>query len=146
MTSSSRVLRVRLNVTRGAVRSVFLKLGSCPILPADISGEQCLGYCHMTWYVYFDRFTGIRRYLYQNATQLPTGSGKYPDKRAVGDWFVSVQVLLRTSDYPSLTSHLQIPTAHYPLLLLPTAHYSVPTPLPRLRTAMLSACPLAFAA
>ena len=45
----------------------------------------------MTWYVYYDRYTGERRYLTHNFTEIPTGSGRYPDKREAGDWFISVQ-------------------------------------------------------
>ena len=48
--------------------------------------------CRRRRYVYFDRYTGLRRYYSLNQTEVPTGNGRYPDKRAAGDWFITVQV------------------------------------------------------
>ena len=91
--SSVLSLRVRVNVMAGALRAVYLKHGTCALYPEDIDGRQCdavTQLCHMTWYERFDRYTGSKVYSPANVTTVPTG-GDYPDKRATGDWFISLQ-------------------------------------------------------
>ena len=91
--SSLLSLRVRLTVTMGSVRAVYLKFGSVAAFPQDISGQQCNArtqLCHMTWYERYDRYTGQKRFTTSNQTLVPAG-GDYPDKRSVGDWYISVQ-------------------------------------------------------
>ena len=91
--SSLVALRVRVNVTLGALRAVYVKHGTCAAFPADILGKQCVGrtpFCHMTWYERYDRYTGAKRYSSSNMTLVPSG-GDSPDKRQTGDWYISVQ-------------------------------------------------------
>ncbi len=86
-------LRVTLNVSIGAVQSVYLKSGSCAAYPADVVGADCspaVGNCQMTWYVSFDRYTGLRKYAASNVTTVPNGGGAERDKRAMGEWYISV--------------------------------------------------------
>ena len=81
--------QVRVNVTAGALRAVFLKYQACPALPFDIAGEQCVGLCHMSWYASYDRFSGALQYVRANTTRVPKGDTTYPDKRAKGDWYIA---------------------------------------------------------
>jgi hypothetical protein len=84
---------VRVNVTLGSLRAVYLKHGAAAVFPADIKGRQCDATeprCHMTWYERYDRYTGEKMFSLANSTVVPSG-GVYPDKRAVGDWYISVQ-------------------------------------------------------
>ena len=93
LNTSTLALRVRVNVTAGALRAVYVKHGSCAQYPADILGQQCdanVAQCHMTWYERFDRYTGAKRYANANTTLVPSG-GRQPDKRAGGDWYISFQ-------------------------------------------------------
>lgn len=91
--SSLLSLRVRLNVSAGSVRAVYLKAGSAALFPDDISGQQCdrlTPLCHMSWYMSYDRYTGTKQYASANTTTVPAG-GASPDKRTAGEWYVSVQ-------------------------------------------------------
>ena len=93
LNTSLRALRARVNVTAGALRAVYIKHGSCAVFPTDISGQQCTAQgplCHMTWYERYDRYTGVKLYMAANQTLVPSG-GTSPDKRAVGDWVISLQ-------------------------------------------------------
>ena len=90
MNDSAHALHIVLNVTYGAVRAVYLKYDSCMVYPDDIDGQICRGLCVMTWYVSFDRYTGLRRYSVANTTTVSTG-GSLPDMRMQGEWFVTVQ-------------------------------------------------------
>ena len=52
MRSSVLSLRVRVNVTAGSLRAVYLKHETCALYPEDIAGRQCdavTNLCHMTW-------------------------------------------------------------------------------------------------
>ena len=91
--SSLRSLRVRVNVTAGALRAVYLKHGACAQFPEDIAGQQCdarTQLCQMQWYERYDRYTGAKRYTIYNTTVVPAG-GDFPDKRAAGDWYIGIQ-------------------------------------------------------
>ena len=93
LNTSLLALRARVNVTAGALRAVYVKHSSCPSYPADILGQQCdanVAQCHMTWYERFDRYTGEKRYAASNTTLVPAG-GDFPDKRAGGVWYISLQ-------------------------------------------------------
>ena len=91
ITSALKALQVSVNVTAGAIRAVFLKHKACPVLPADIEGDQCVGLCHMSWYASYDRFTGALQYARANTTRVPKGDKDYPDKRAAGDWYIGIE-------------------------------------------------------
>ena len=94
LNTSSKALRVRLNVTAGAIRAVYLKYSAAARFPEDIDGQQCDAAeprCHMTWYERYDRYTGEKRFAMSNETVVPAGGGGFSDKRAAGDWFISVQ-------------------------------------------------------
>jgi len=88
--NTEQALRARLNITSGAVRAVYLKAGSAPVYPDDVDGPNCLGTCAVTWYVSYDRYTGLRRFASANTSVVPTG-GNLPDLRVAGEWYVSVQ-------------------------------------------------------
>jgi hypothetical protein len=91
ITSALKALQVSVNVTAGAIRAVFLKHDGCPVLPADVKGDQCVGLCHMSWYASYDRFSGALRYARANTTRVPKGDKNYPDKRASGDWYIGIE-------------------------------------------------------
>ena len=78
-------------MTVGAIRAVFLKHSSCPVLPDDIEGDQCSGACHMSWYASYDRYTGALAYTDSARTTVPSGDGDYPDKRAAGNWYIGIE-------------------------------------------------------
>ena len=91
--SAALSLRVQLNVTVGSLRAVYLKAATCAQYPIDVDGQQCdrrTPYCHMTWYLSYDRYTGQRRYATSNSTVVPAG-GDFPDKRTSGEWYIGVQ-------------------------------------------------------
>ena len=84
-------LKVVLNVTKGHVRALFLKHGSCPALPADITEEgTCQGLCVATWLTTFDPYDGAALSRPSAALTVPNGLGIDIDRRAEGDWYVSV--------------------------------------------------------
>jgi hypothetical protein len=103
---SAQALRARLNVTRGAVRAVYLRAGRASTYPGDIQnalcvgdcsdptdvvGSSCMGDCELTWYTSFDRYTGVRRYASANTSIVPYGAQGRADLRRAAEWFVSVQ-------------------------------------------------------
>ena len=84
-------LKVVLNVTLGHVRALFLKHGSCPALPADITEDgTCQGLCVATWLTTFDPYDGAALSRPSAALTVPNGLGIDIDRRAEGDWYVSV--------------------------------------------------------
>ena len=91
ITSALDSLQVSVNVTAGAIRAVYLKHSTCPALPADVEGDQCVGLCHMSWYASYDRFSGALQYARANTTRVPKGDRNYPDKRASGDWYIGIE-------------------------------------------------------
>ncbi len=106
MNNSEQALRARLNVTRGAVRAVYLRAGSAPTYPDDIEeancvgdcsdpldvvGSSCVGDCAVTWFTSFDRYTGVRRFAQAETSIVPYGAEGRADLRQAAEWFVSVQ-------------------------------------------------------
>ena len=84
-------LKVVLNVTKGHVRALFLKHGSCPALPADITEDgtcQELVRRRVAHHLRPLRRRGALAAV--GGARVPNGLGIDIDRRAEGDWYVSV--------------------------------------------------------
>ena len=91
-------LSAQLNVTAGIVRSIYLKHGTCPDPVGDVSGNECVGNCEMTWLTVYDPFYGSTESVSSAFLQLPWGGTPWgydpaTTKRRPGDWYIAVHAL-----------------------------------------------------
>lgn len=92
-------LRTQLQVTSGVARAVYLKAGSCPAFPEDVSGQACTGFCTVDWMTRFDPYDGSSISKSATSVVVPNGMGDGcpaacpADLRAEGDWYIGVQAL-----------------------------------------------------
>ncbi len=64
---------VVLNVTRGVVRTLFLKHDQCVIPTVDVDDSVCRGTCELVWMTVYDEFYGNMQHTYSQFLQIPFG-------------------------------------------------------------------------
>ena len=83
-------LRVEVYVHTGSLQAIFLKHESCGRYPDDIGDDEgCVGNCEMGWLTTFNEFTLEKSYVTSAVVTVPMGQVS-PDRRAAGDWYISV--------------------------------------------------------
>ena len=108
-------LRVVVNVSRGALRSVILKAASCPRYPEDVDGAVCRGKCTARWLTTYNPYDGEASSLTGAEVWVPNGLGPGcpascpPDLRAPGDWYVGVQAVAGTEAWFTLRTSVVTP-------------------------------------
>lgn len=109
-------VHAELTVTRGTARALYLKARECPVFPADVQGDVCLGKCSVHWLTRFNPYDGTAVSTSATTLQVPNGLGADcpttcpPDLRMGGDWYVGVQALPgESADFRLVTSLVEPP-------------------------------------
>ena len=83
-------LRVEVTVHSGHLEAIYLKHSTCARFPADVGpDEACIGRCQMNWLTTYNPFTLVPTYIRSAVVYVPMGV-VYADRRAAGDWLISV--------------------------------------------------------
>jgi hypothetical protein len=96
---ATHAVAMRLNLTKGVVRTAFLKHGSCASPSDDVSGAQCTApSCELAWLTVYDEFYGNMIHTYSEYLAVPWGATPWSydpatTERRPGDWYVSIQAL-----------------------------------------------------
>ena len=86
----SLALRVEVTVHSGYLQAVYLKHEACARFPDDIGDDEaCVGRCQMQWLTTYNPYTLAPTYVEETSVSVPMGI-VYADKRAAGDWYVSI--------------------------------------------------------
>ena len=106
----SGALNLRINVTSGTVRAIYLKWNSCPrATDVDQSIGACRGFCALAFLATRGGYSGVLYNTSEGEVQIPSGQGFSADKRRVGAWYLSVQALPDIAATYTLTSTLVTP-------------------------------------
>jgi hypothetical protein len=83
-------LRIEVTVHSGHLKAIYLKHDACARFPDDIGDDEtCIGRCEMQWLTTYNPYTLQPTYTEHTDVSVPMGI-VYADKRAAGNWYVSV--------------------------------------------------------
>ena len=96
---ASHALSIQLNLTRGTVRSAFLKHDSCVNPLLEVVDAACTApSCEIAWLTVYDEFYGNMIHTYSTHLAVPFGPTPWnfdpaTTPRRAGDWYISIASL-----------------------------------------------------
>ena len=99
-------LRVEVTVHAGSLQAIYLKHDACARFDTDVTeAEECAGQCSMRWLTTFNPITLEPSYKRSDVVSVPMGIVR-ADRRAAGDWYISVAAPMEGTANFSLRAEL----------------------------------------